>query len=426
MMNLRFGYVTVAAAPLGERSQAGSASDYAGALRAIGGEPWEFSNVADPAPLVVLVETGGTERTIMDLWRRRLETAAKAPMVLVAHSGANSLPASLEALARLRQDGHKGRILCLTGPEDEDGLAGVRAAVRDVDAWRQLRQSRIGVVGSPSGWLVASNPDPAIVRTTWGPYVVPVGPDQLTEAIRAAAGDEAGSREESIASGAAEVREPEPADVTMAESVSAAVQHIAAQHGLKGVALRCFDLVEQPGTTGCVALSRLADRGIAAGCEGDVVSTVAMLWVRLLLDEVSWMANLSAVDPAGNSLVLAHCTVPRSMVDGYTLRSHFESGIGVAIQGTMSGGPVTLIRIGGKSMTELWLAEAEISRAGNAENLCRTQVEVRLADVGAAADLLERPLGNHVVLVRGRHAARLRAWWEMMIADQGGDDHTPA
>ena len=169
MMNLRFGYVTVAAAPLGERSQAGSASDYAGALRAIGGEPWEFSNVADPAPLVVLVETGGTERTIMDLWRRRLETAAKAPMVLVAHSGANSLPASLEALARLRQDGHKGRILCLTGPEDEDGLAGVRAAVRDVDAWRQLRQSRIGVVGSPSGWLVASNPDPAIVRTTWGP-----------------------------------------------------------------------------------------------------------------------------------------------------------------------------------------------------------------------------------------------------------------
>ena len=425
-VDLRFGYVAVAAAPVGQRSQAGAAPDYAAALRAIGGEPWELSNVTDPAPLVVLVETGGTERTIRDLWRRRLETAAKAPVILVAHSGANSLPASLEALARLRQDGQQGRILYLASPEDEAGLAGVKAAVRDVDAWRQLRQARIGVVGSPSGWLVASSPDPAIVRTTWGPHVVPVSLEQLTEAIRTAAGDAAGSRRESIASGAVEVREPEPGDITRAELVFAAVQHIAEQHGLKGVALRCFDLVDELGTTGCVALSRLADQGLAAGCEGDVVSTVTMLWVKLLLGETSWMANPSAVDLAGNSLVLAHCTVPRGMIDGYTLRSHFESGIGVAIQGTMSGGPVTLVRIGGKSMTELWLAEAEIERAGNADNLCRTQVEVHLTSGGTVADLLERPLGNHVVLVRGRHAARLRAWWEMMIADQGGSEHTPA
>jgi len=425
-MNLRFGFVGVAAAPLGGRSKAGAAADYAGALRAIGGEPWELSNVADPAPLAVLVETGGTERVIVDLWRRRLETAAKAPVILVAHSGSNSLPASLEALARLRQDGQKGRILYLASPHDEAGLAGVRSAVRDVDAWRQLRQARIGVVGSPSGWLVASSPDPEIVRKTWGPHVVPVSLYQLTEAIRTAAGDAADSQSESIASGATEVMEPEPGDVTTAEFVSAAVQHIAAQHGLKGVALRCFDLVEQLGTTGCVALSRLADGGIAAGCEGDVMSTVAMLWVRLLLDKTSWMANPSAVDPAGNSLVLAHCTIPRSMVDGYTLRSHFESGIGVAIQGTLSGGPVTLMRIGGRSMTELWLAEAEIVRAGDADNMCRTQVEVCLTDGGTVEDLLDRPLGNHVVLVRGRHAARLRAWWEMMIADKGGDDHAPA
>ncbi|MFH1688921.1 MAG: hypothetical protein ABIE42_01625 [Candidatus Eisenbacteria bacterium] len=416
-MDMRFGYVTVTAAPLGGRSQAGAASDYARALETIGGEPWEPRNVADPVPLAVLVETGGTERTILDLWRRRLDTAAKAPVLLVAHSGSNSLPASLEALARLRQDGLRGRILYLANPGDAAGLAAVRAAVRDVDAWRQLRQARIGVVGSPSGWLVASSPDPSIVRTTWGPHVSTVSLDQLTEAIRTAAALAAGSERESIASGAAEVVEPGPTDVTTAEIVFAAVQRIAEQHGFKGVALRCFDLVEELGTTGCVALSRLADQGVAAGCEGDVVSTVAMLWVKLLLDETSWMANPSAVDPAGNSLVLAHCTVPRSMVGDYKLRSHVESGKGVAIQGALAGGPVTLVRIGGKSMTELWLAEGEVQRAGHSDSLCRTQVELQLTGGGTVSDLLERPLGNHLVLVRGRHAARLRAWWEMMIAD---------
>ena len=132
-MSLRFGFVTVAAAPLGGRSQAGAAADYEGALRAIGGEPWEPSSIADPAPLVVLVETGGTERTIVDLWRRRLETAAKAPVILVAHSGANSLPASMEALARLRQDGQRGRILYLVSSEDEV----LRDAGRLVEAERR-------------------------------------------------------------------------------------------------------------------------------------------------------------------------------------------------------------------------------------------------------------------------------------------------
>ena len=365
----------------------------------------------------MLVETGGTERSILHLWRRRLESAAKAPVLLVAHPSGNSLPASLEALARLRQDGLKGRVLYLESPGDEAGLAAVGAAVRDVDVWRQLRQARIGVVGSPSGWLVASSPDPSVVRTTWGPHISPVSLDHLTEAIRVAAGSSDKAGGDTVASGAAEVVEPGPTDVATAELVHAAVQHIVEQHGLKGVALRCFDLVEELGTTGCVALSRLSDAGVAAGCEGDVVSTVAMLWVRLLLDETAWMANPSAVDPAGNSMVLAHCTVPRSMIDAYTLRSHFESGKGVAIQGALADGSVTLLRIGGKSMTELWLAEGEVRPSGHSDDRCRTQVEVHLAGDGAVADLLERPLGNHLVLVRGHHAARLRGWWEMMIAE---------
>lgn len=34
----------------------------------------------------------------------------------------------------------------------------------------------------------------------------------------------------------------------------------------------------------------------------------------------------------------------------YNLRSHFESGIGVGIQGTLENEKVTLLRIGGKRM----------------------------------------------------------------------------
>ncbi|MBN2565008.1 MAG: hypothetical protein JXB46_04800 [Candidatus Eisenbacteria bacterium] len=416
-MSVRFGYVTVSSPLTSDPKPVARLSDYTSVLDAMGGEPWEYGDTANPVPMLIFVATGGTERTILEMWRRRSETAAKFPALMVAHSGCNSLPAAMEALARLRQDGQKGRILYLDGSEDAAGLARITEGVRDVEVHGALKRARIGVVGSPSGWLVASSPDPAVVRKVWGPQVVPVSLDQLTETIRGTAGPGAESLRSALVNGATRVDEPSPGEIEAAVHVSAAVKQIADRHGMSGVALRCFDLIEQLGTTGCVALSELADAGLAAGCEGDVVSAVGALWVRLLLDEPSWVANPSRIDVEGNSLILAHCTVPRSMVEEYALRSHFESGSGVAIQGVFVPGPVTVFRIGGKDMDRLWIAEGAIVKALDERDLCRTQVEVRFTDGASIADLLTRPLGNHVLLVHGHHAARLTSWWEMLIKD---------
>ena len=127
------------------------------------------------------------------------------------------------------------------------------------------------------------------------------------------------------------------------------------------------------------------------------------------------MANPAQLDPARNAMWLAHCTVPRTLVESYRLRSHFESGLGVGIQGTLPAGPVTLLRIGGKSLEQLWLAEGDLLRSGDAENLCRTQAEVQLTRGGNVTDLLRAPLGNHLVLVPGHHLDRLQSWWETML-----------
>jgi L-fucose isomerase-like protein len=416
-MSVRFGYVTVSSPLTPEQKPSARVADYAHALEALGGKAWEYGDTADPAPMLIFVATGGTERTILEMWRRRAETAARFPALMVAHSADNSLPAALEALARLRQDGQKGRILYLDAPGDAAGLARVSESAKDVDVQGALKRARIGLVGSPSGWLVASSPDPSVVRKVWGPQVVPVSLDQLTETIRGASGPDVKARRSKLVDGAAEIKEPGQGEIEVAMRVSTAVRQIADRHGMAGIALRCFDLIEQLGTTGCVALSELSDDGLAGGCEGDVVSTVGALWVRLLLDEPSWVANPSRIDTEANSLVLAHCTVPRSMVDSYRLRSHFESGSGVAIQGTFAPGPVTLFRIGGREMEELWMSEGEIVSALDADDLCRTQVRVRLAGSATVGDMLTRPLGNHIILVRGNHASRLRSWWELLIRD---------
>lgn len=65
-----------------------------------------------------------------------------------------------------------------------------------------------------------------------------------------------------------------------------------------------------------------------------------MLWVKELLGAASWMANPYHADAVTGLLRLAHCTIARSLVTGWELRSHFESGLGVAIAGDLPPGPV--------------------------------------------------------------------------------------
>ena len=77
--------------------------------------------------------------------------------------------------------------------------------------------------------------------------------------------------------------------------------------------------------------------------------------------------------------------------------------------------PVTLLRIGGRDLDEVWIADADIVATGDDPHLCRTQATVELVD-RRVDELLDRPLGNHLTVVPGHHAARFERWWRLTIA----------
>lgn len=413
-MSSRFGFVPVVPPFAGAGQEEGVVAAYMARLEALGGERWHSEDFGDRAPLLFVMATGGTERALLDLHEQREAAIPGEPVLLVAHPGNNSLPASLEVLARLHQDGAQGRIVYLRSPDDAEGLEALEGALHDLRVRATLHSARIGLIGAPSDWLVASSPDPTVVADVWGPTVIPIPLADLTAAMDAAdvAPVEAGAA--SLARDATETLEPSADDLAAVARVYEGLRAIVAEHDLTALTLRCFDIVLQRGTSGCFALSELTDTGVIAGCEGDLVSTVGLMWAQLLTGQTPWMANPSEIDEAGNALLLAHCTVPRTMVDAYRLRSHFESGLGIGIQGMLPLGPVTLLRIGGSMMDALWLAEGQIVATGDAENLCRTQVRIEL-ERGDVRDLLSSPLGNHIVLVYGHHADRLAEWWETML-----------
>lgn len=411
---MRFGFTPVVPPYAGAGQEERVVAGYVSLLESLGGERREPGGYDDPSPLVLLVATGGTESVVLGLHAQRELAFPGEPVLLVAHPGNNSLPAALEVLARLQQDGARGRIVYLRDVEDDAGIEALREALHDVSVRAGLQSARIGLIGEPSDWLVASSPSAEVVSSMWGPKVVAVPIEELRASMPTADPRQVDEAASSLTAGSSETREPSAEDVQAASRVVVALRKVVQDHQLSAVAVRCFDLVLNDGTSGCFALSDLIDTGVIAGCEGDLVSTVGMLWAAELLGETPWMANPADIDEHGNTLLLAHCTVPRTMVEGYRLRSHFESGLGVGIQGTMPLGPVTLLRIGGAKMQALWLAEGEVLANGDAENLCRTQVRIEL-DRGDVGDLLHEPLGNHMVLVYGRHADRLASWWDSML-----------
>jgi L-fucose isomerase-like protein len=352
----------------------------------------------------ILVLTGGVEREVL-----KIVAQVPSPTLLIAHPGHNSLPASLEVLARIRQDGGEGRILYGSPQAIGEGL---RQELALANAWNTFRFSRIGVIGEPSDWLVASDVDRAFLKGRLSIELVHVAMDDLLGRIEKAAVPRKDVN--AFVKGAAAVVEASGDDVRGAVQIYYGLRSLIDEHRLSACTVRCFDIVKRLKNSGCYALSRLNDEGVPAGCEGDLQSLFSLYLAYLLSGQTAFMANIADVDAPGRSIGIAHCMCPLSMAPSYTVRSHFESGLGVGIAGTIPGGPCTLFRLGGERLGELFIREGTIAETTVREDLCRTQVRVRTTD--PVDDLLTAPLGNHHILVAGHHRETIERFCARYLA----------
>ena len=169
-------------------------------------------------------------------------------------------------------------------------------------------------------------------------------------------------------------------------------------------------LIKQLKTTGCLALSLLNNEGIPAGCEGDLQAIMTMLMAKAVTGQPSFMGNPSFIDTKRNELLLAHCTIATKMVNDFIIRDHFETQSGIAIQGMMHEGDVTLFKCGSECLDEYYLAEGYLTENTNLSTSCRTQFKIKLNK--PVSYFLTNPLGNHHILLQGNHAAELQEFMQ--------------
>ena len=167
--------------------------------------------------------------------------------------------------------------------------------------------------------------------------------------------------------------------------------------------LRCFDLLTTVKNTGCIAMSKLNDEGIPAGCEGDIPVLLTMMACKKLTGEPGFMVNPARIQPDGQILI-AHCTIPLNMTEKHEYTTHFESGIGVAIHGDLPAGDYTLVKLSG-DLKRLLAVNVTLLRCQYEQNLCRTQAWIQTTPI-VSQYFLTSPIANHHLLIKGHHAAK--------------------
>ena len=354
---------------------------------------------------VVLVATGGTEGMIV-----RDYDKLPHPLILLTDGKANSLAATLELATWIRNKGDNCTIL-------HGSIEKIIGRLREIPQpithnpqpiTHNLQTSpltpqpsnRIGVLGQPSDWLVASSVDYDLVKKKWGVEYIDIPLSKVEEYYAHTTDSDAATLASAFVAKAKAVVEPDNKEIIKAVRLYLALKRIADEYQLNALTIQCFSLITSLHTTGCLALALLNDEGIVAGCEGDLQTIFTMLYAKQVMGKDSFMANPAFIDTDKNEVVFAHCTIGLKQTSEYIIRSHFESQSGVAIQGKLPLNKVTIMKFGGKALEKSVVLHGTIVENQSDERKCRTQIRIALDPATSHADyFLNESLGNHHVIL---------------------------
>lgn len=388
---------------------------------------------------VAYILTGGTESLFIKLFGENCSRLGNITIISDAYH--NSLASSQEICTWLYNNGVQHRhihiplhspdatlnrlptLLCAESPapqrcECNAGVAAIRegaeaatAEATTADALvKALGGCTIGLIGEASPWLIASGIDKEALSERCGVSFREISIGTLADKYL-------GYRElwknHTLSAGArAELDEvlcrfscSLEGDRTTEDLSDAAIMYLALasickEEHLDAVTVKCFDLLSSCKTTACLALALLNDNGIIAGCEGDIPSICTMLAIYKALGRPSFMANPASIDSDNLSIDFAHCTIPTVMVESCTLPSHFESGIGIGINGEVPLGNYTLCKLSGKTLERSLICNGRLVKGEYLSNRCRTQVRFIFESKAEFDAFCKARVGNHIILFK--------------------------
>lgn len=328
---------------------------------------------------------GGTEGRFLEVLDK-----LPRPIFLLATPNNNSLAASMEILSYLNQNDIEGEII--HGSEEKVAKR-LSDLAKVFEVKKKINNFKIARVGKPSDWLISSDVDAKESKELNGIEIIDIEMEEFFKEI------EKKEYQENEYTKLIKTKEFDFEEIELSLCIYGALKRLCDKYQLDGLTVRCFDLLEPIKSTGCVALAILNSEGIYASCEGDVPSLVSMAVLGELTEKPIFQANPSVINPETNEMVLAHCTLPVSMVNEFSLMTHYESGLGVALRGKIPIGDVTLFKCTGL-LDNYFVSSAKLTENLTKNDLCRSQIKI-LIDDETIEYFFTETIGNHHLICAG-------------------------
>jgi L-fucose isomerase-like protein len=344
---------------------------------------------------IVVVWSGGTDRMIY-----RIGLELRKPLLVYAHPAHNSLASVREAIAALRNSGVEISVGYGEVGEIYEKISPFLSALR---ASVMLTRSRFAQIGEQEPWILIRR-SPEQLRSRFGLDMVKIRWEEMFSiAINA--------DRKAVADKVAELKtmfgkiERSDEDLEKAVRIYMGIKEVVKKYSASSAAVEARDMLD-PSLRDWgpyLGVAMLSDEGIPSDYEGEHDAIITKLVIYHMIGKASFMTNLTRIDNAKNTAVFSHCTVPISMIDPKrsVLLSYYETDRTVAIRGRLrEGEKVTFARLGGKDLDKIFFGTGVIVNGDLGRNdLCRTQIEVRIE--GSVRDLIDKTLGNHIVVVYG-------------------------
>ena len=347
---------------------------------------------------IYYIKSGGTENIFKEMYEPQDIT------LLLTTSMHNSLPAALEIHSYLTGLDYDVEIL----HGDPQSIAKrIFIFAKVLDAKNKLKTDKLGVIGAPSDWLIASNVDYDRINEIFGIELIDISLDEFYKVWEEFEylSSSTPYDDEDI------VKDYDQEKVSEANRIYKALKVLINKYGLTALTLRCFDLVNKGCGTGCLALSYLNSENIISGCEGDIPAAISMLIMSRLTDQPIFMSNPSRINVKNNTVLFAHCTLPWNMSEDKELDTHFETGLGIGVRGYIKQGDVTVFKLG-KDADQYFVSNGELIKSGNEDVLCRTQATIKLEN--DVRYFLKNPLGNHHLISKGNYSELILEFFETL------------
>jgi len=336
-------------------------------------------------PDILMFLTGGSERIAINSVQEY-----KFYLILASREN-NSWASATEVKAWMNQHNITSMLVSY---EDENAADLINDFYNVRNGVRRLHGQRLGLVGTPSDWLVSSVVSPFIMQTRLGIEQVDISwNDIILDEIKQVAPDFSSLFQVDNAN-----------ELFESGKIYEGLASLVPFYKLNALSVECFSLVNQTCHTACLALSKLNYDGLPAGCEGDTCSAVGLMVGNEVCGIIPWMANTAFIN--GSKALFAHCTAPANLYKKFTTETHYETDKGIALSGELKGEMVTIFRFE-NTLNTMFVTLAPVTDHPKCKNACRTQLEVELTPT-AKDYFINNPFGNHHLILPGDWIQRLK------------------